>query len=108
MTKRIQVSLRALKLIGMLAFLSLLGGFGIDRLSAKAQLAGIFESPKEREIYNTLPGGAKEGTLLDATNPMELMNRLRRASAMNDATAPADAIDQALQALEDDRGISLD
>ena len=31
---------------------------------------------------------------------MDLMNRLRRSTAMDDATAPSDAIDAALKALE--------
>ncbi|EAR20002.1 hypothetical protein WH7805_13818 [Synechococcus sp. WH 7805] len=38
--------------------------------------------------------------MLDATNPMELMQRLRQATSLNDATAPSDAIDAALRALE--------
>jgi hypothetical protein len=48
----------------------------------------------------TVPGQSDQGSVLDATNPMDLMNRLRRANAMNDATPPADAIDAALKALE--------
>jgi hypothetical protein len=35
--------------------------------------------------------------VLDATNPVDLMNRLRRATAMDDATPPSDAIDAALK-----------
>ena len=34
-------------------------------------------------------------------NPMELMNIIRRASAMEDATSPSDAIDQALKAFDE-------
>ena len=40
--------------------------------------------------------------MLDATNPMELINRLRQATAMDDATSPSDAIDDALKALEEE------
>ena len=55
---------------------------------------------RENEFSNTLPGQKQNKTILDATNPMEFMNQLRQATAMDNATSPADAIDQALKALE--------
>ena len=67
---------------------------------AEAQLSGDYQTPQERDLYNTVPGNNDKGTILDATNPMDLMNRLRRSTAMDDATAPSDAIDAALKALE--------
>ena len=70
----------------------------VDR--AEAQLSGDYQTPQERDLYNTVPGNNDKGTILDATNPMDLMNRLRRSTAMDDATAPSDAIDAALKALE--------
>ena len=70
----------------------------VDR--ADAQLSGDYQTPQERDLYNTVPGNNDKGTILDATNPMDLMNRLRRSTAMDDATAPSDAIDAALKALE--------
>ena len=70
----------------------------VDR--AEAQLSGDYQTPQERDLYNTVPGNNDKGTILDATNPMELMNRLRRSTAMDDATVPSDAIDAALKALE--------
>ena len=70
----------------------------VDR--AEAQLSGDYQIPQERDLYNTVPGNNDKGTILDATNPMDLMNRLRRSTAMDDATAPSDAIDAALKALE--------
>ena len=70
----------------------------VDR--AEAQLSGNYQTPQERDLYNTVPGNNDKGTILDATNPMDLMNRLRRSTAMDDATAPSDAIDAALKALE--------
>ena len=73
----------------------------IEVLSSSNDLAGINETPVERELYNTLPGESQKGGIIDATNPMELMNRLRRATAMDDATMPSDAIDAAIRALED-------
>ena len=55
-----------------------------------------YQTPAEQEIFGTSPGQPK-GTVLDATNPMDLINRLRQATAMDDATDPADAIDAALK-----------
>jgi hypothetical protein len=50
---------------------------------------------QERELdYGT---GPSRSNVLDATNPIDLMNRLRRATAMDDATQPSDAIDAALR-----------
>jgi hypothetical protein len=38
--------------------------------------------------------------VLDATNPMDLLNRIRQSGAMDDATAPSDAVDAALKAYQ--------
>ena len=59
-----------------------------------------FETNSDRDIFNTLSGESDKGSVLDATNPMELMQRLRQATSFNDATDPSDAIDAALRALE--------
>ncbi len=70
--------------------------------SSQSQPSANYEpSINENEFYDTLPGGDKRTSILDATNPMELMNRLQRASAMKNATSPSDAIDQALEALDE-------
>ena len=60
-----------------------------------AQVDGAYQNREEREIFSTGPGG-DSGTILDAANPMDLINRLRQSEAMKDATPPADAIDAAL------------
>ena len=67
-----------------------------------AELVSEYELPKdrERELFKTMPGNDKGGSILDSTNPMDLMNRLRRATAMDDATSPSDAIDDALKVFE--------
>ena len=39
-------------------------------------------------------------SILDATNPLDLMNRIRRATALDDATPPNTAIDAALMEFE--------
>ena len=60
----------------------------------------VLERNADRDIYNTLPGESKKkGSVLDVTNPMELMKTLRQATSMNDATDPVDAIDEALREL---------
>ncbi len=68
--------------------------------TVRAQMENEIEIPQEKELFNTLPGGSQEGNILDATNPLDLMNQLRRATALDNATTPSDAIDEALKALE--------
>ncbi len=65
------------------------------------------DQSRKSEFFDTLPGGGDNGSILDATNPMDLMNRLKRATAMDNATNPSDAIDQALEALilEEEQGL---
>jgi hypothetical protein len=58
---------------------------------------------REQEVYENVPGSSQDRGLLDATNPLDLMNRLRRATAMDDATDPDDAIDAALRDFEAQR-----
>lgn len=69
---------------------------------ASAQQAGYGQtlgtSPMERQIYGT--GSSGSGSPIDARNPIDLMNQLRRSTAMDDATPPASAVDQALRDLE--------
>ena len=69
---------------------------------AQSMLSGPspFETNEDRDIFNTLPDTKRQGSVLDATNPMDLLNRLRQVNAMNDATDPADAIDAALKGWE--------
>jgi hypothetical protein len=72
----------------------------VDVLAQESPMSSGYQSPQQRDVLQTVPGQSDQGSVLDATNPMDLMNRLRRANAMNDATPPADAIDAALKALE--------
>lgn len=53
---------------------------------------------KQQNVFDG-PGERPKG-VLDATNPLELMNQLRRSSAMDNATPPGDAIDRALREME--------
>ena len=68
--------------------------------AARAQMDSTFQNKQEREIYGNGAQGADGGSILDATNPMDLINRIRQAGSLDDATPPADAIDAALKALE--------
>tara|TARA_B100000700_G_scaffold196405_1_gene216192 strand:+ start:1113 stop:1439 length:327 start_codon:yes stop_codon:yes gene_type:complete len=55
---------------------------------------------KERDIYNTFDSEDQndQGIPVD---PFDLMNRLKQAGAMNDATTPSDALDEALNAFDE-------
>lgn len=81
------------------ALLSLIQLGAGARAQSAADLKGygqtISSPQQERELdYGT---GSKGSSVLDATNPIELMNRLRRATALDDATPPGDAVDAALK-----------
>ena len=65
-----------------------------------AQSAGNNDLYKQRDIHNTFSSDEKNGSILDATNPMDLINRLRQATAMDNATSPSEAIDEALKLLD--------
>jgi len=40
------------------------------------------------------------GSIFNTANPIELMNKLRKSSSMDDATSPSDAVDAALKGLD--------
>jgi len=85
-------SLLTISLLALLpAPLALCGPVGAQT-SGYGQTMGT--SPQERQIYD---GGASKSSVLDATNPIDLMNRLRRSTAMDDATSPDQAVDKALK-----------
>lgn len=54
-------------------------------------------SPQQERVLDAGTGAPSRNSALDATNPIDLMNRLRRASAFDNATPPSDAIDAALR-----------
>ena len=60
------------------------------------------QSKQEQQFYDYGPSsgsGKGGGSILDSTNPMDLMNKLRKSTAMDEATPPGDAIDRALKQL---------
>jgi hypothetical protein len=65
-----------------------------------AQVQGYgqtIDSPQQQRELDAGSGAPNRSSALDVTNPIDLMNRLRRASAFDNATPPADAIDAALR-----------
>ena len=53
----------------------------------------------ELEINRTF-NSEDENNLDLPTNPFEIVDRLRRANSMNDATKPSDAIDEAIKSFD--------
>ncbi len=76
--------------------------------AVRAQQAGYGQTmggtAVESQIYNYDPssgnrtGSSSEG--LNPANPLDLINKIRKGSAMDNATPPGDAVDQALKELE--------
>ena len=54
---------------------------------------------KEFEV-NTSTKSGPEGNLDIPSNPFQLVEMIRRANSMNDATIPSDAIDEALKSFD--------
>lgn len=74
--------------------------FVADVGAARAQEKGygqtISSPQQERELdYGT--GTNRGGSALDSANPIDLMNKLRKATSMDNATNPGDAVDAALR-----------
>jgi hypothetical protein len=70
---------------------------------ARAQQAGFgqtINAPQQERMLDEGSGSGPGSTILDATNPIDLMNRIRRATALENATPPRDAIDAALRDFE--------
>lgn len=56
-------------------------------------------STMERQLYDYGPSksGSGSGSILDSTNPLDLLNKLKRSNSLDDATPPSSAVDQALR-----------
>ena len=71
-------------------------GVGAARAQEKGYGQTIGSPQQERELdYGT--GTNRGGSAIDSANPIDLMNKLRKATAMDDATPPGDAVDAALR-----------
>jgi hypothetical protein len=72
------------------------GGVGAARAQEKGYGQTISSPQQERELdYGT--GTNRGGSALDSANPIDLMNKLRKATSMDNATNPGDAVDAALR-----------
>jgi hypothetical protein len=64
----------------------------------------LMPGAQERQLFGTgssSGGGLGSGSSgLDINNPIDLINRIRRSTALEDATPPSSAVDQALRELE--------
>ena len=79
---------------------ALLAGMAAGGAPARAQQKGygqtISSPQQERELdYGT--GTNRGGSVIDSANPIDLMNKLRKATAMDNATPPGDVVDAALR-----------
>ena len=59
-----------------------------------------FSIDGNRDIYSTFDSEDKKDQGLPI-DPFNLMNRLKQAGAMNNATTPSDALDEALSAFDE-------
>ena len=84
--------------LGSLSLLAVL--MAASGQQAMAQVDTPYQTREEQDIFGAGPNDG--GSFLDATNPLDLINRIRQSGAMNDATPPGDAIDAALEAYQQD------
>ena len=79
-------------------FLSSGRGFVDSRLTKIAEVRN-YSNNETRNILNSFDTNdqKEEGIPID---PFDLMNRLKQAGAMNNATTPSDALDEALNAFD--------
>ena len=91
-------SRRTLRLLGVMAL-----GLGAASSPALAQQAdGVGQSYGNPQLQKELDYGTGKqdgGSIFNTANPIELMNKLRKSSSMDDATSPSDAVDAALKGL---------
>ena len=82
--------------VALAAAVASVAGVGAARAQEKGYGQTISSPQQERELdYGT--GTNRGGSVLDSANPIDLMNKLRKATSMDDATNPGDAVDAALR-----------
>ena len=76
------------------------GGFIPSLRTPKISEVKNYSIDEKRDIYSTFDTEDQmdQGLPLD---PFDLMNRLKQAGAMNNATNPSDALDEALNAFDE-------
>jgi hypothetical protein len=87
---------------GLAAFSLVASGLVSGRAHAQQQGYGqtIGGTTQERQVLDNGPTTGKAAPLINPANPLDLMNQIRRGNALNDATPPSSAIDQALSDFE--------
>ncbi len=82
--------------VALAAAVAFVAGVGAARAQEKGYGQTISSPQQERELdYGT--GTNRGGSALDSANPIDLMNKLRKATSMDNATNPGDAVDAALR-----------
>jgi hypothetical protein len=78
---------------------SLLLGSGAALAQQEGYGQTLGTSPQERQMYDYGPSksGGSGSSVFDSTNPLDLLNKLRKSTALDNATPPDSAIDQALK-----------
>jgi hypothetical protein len=106
--RRLRHPLHVPALLGSLLLLAQPTPVAAQAAASLSQPLGM--TPQDRQIFGNGtgsgsgvgPGGSSSG--IDINNPIDLINRIRRSTALDDATPPASAVDQALKALEAQSG----
>ena len=104
--RRLRHGLQAPGLLASLLVLAQPSPVAAQAAAGYSQPLGL--SPQDRQLFGNGSGGGSGSGVgppgsssgLDITNPIDLINRIRRSTALDDATPPASAVDQALKALE--------
>ncbi|WP_094554566.1 hypothetical protein [Synechococcus sp. 1G10] len=86
--------------LALAAFALLAAPLFVPPVQAQSSSGSFGQSIQEQQIYDNSPTGRPSNGILESGNPLELMNKLRRNSALDNATQPGDAIDQAIKDLE--------
>ena len=90
---------RVQKIISVVLSITSFGIIGVP-FSSHSQSLEKEDFPNQLEIHDTFSADENKGTLLDVSNQMDLMHRIRQKTAMENATSPSDAVDDALRALD--------
>ena len=83
------------KILSIIALFLYSFGFFYNDLVVSSQ-ENYFE---EIELYNNTQDGLESKKSIP-TNPFEIVDMLRKANSMNDATNPSDAIDEAIRSFD--------
>ena len=83
------------KILSIVALISYSLGFFYNDLVFSSQ-ENYFD---EIELNNNTQDGFESSNALP-TNPFEIVDMLRKANSMNDATSPSDAIDEAIKTFD--------